>query len=53
MSNYIKYLNLSGIEYIDLVTPFSTTKSNLYWDTDHHINIAAHQIIAEEVLESF
>ncbi len=46
---YLEGLRAMGAEFVDLRPRFAAATEPLYWARDHHINIAAQQLIADEL----
>ncbi len=49
---FIELVRATGAEVIDMRPRFRAVKTKLYWDEDHHIDVAAHQLIAAELQPS-
>jgi hypothetical protein len=44
--SYLAYLRSIHVDVVDMRKPFTAAKTELYWQTDHHINLKAHELIA-------
>jgi len=50
---YLAALEEAGVEVLDLRPIFSAAEEPLYWQLDHHINLAGHRLIADELAKRF
>ena len=48
---FVYALRSEGIEVLDVAPRFAGAAAELYWEADHHINIAGHRRLAELVFE--
>ena len=48
--SYLAYLRSIRVDVLDLRPEFAASKTELYWQQDHHINLKAHQLIGEALL---
>jgi lysophospholipase L1-like esterase len=51
-NEWLRFLEERGIDYVDLRGHFRANQPLLYWRTDHHLNVAGHQLVAEVLQES-
>jgi hypothetical protein len=49
-SRLLRFLRASGIETVDGREVFAGRSEPLYWNFDHHINLAAHRLLAEALV---
>ncbi|MDF1799025.1 MAG: SGNH/GDSL hydrolase family protein [Planctomycetota bacterium] len=50
---YLAAIEEAGVEVLDMRPHFRAAKEPLYWQLDHHINLAGHRLIADELLKRF
>ncbi|MCK6447663.1 MAG: GDSL-type esterase/lipase family protein [Planctomycetes bacterium] len=48
---YLSGLRALGADVVDLRPTFRARRGELYWQQDHHINLAGHEAVAEALLE--
>jgi hypothetical protein len=49
---YLEGLRALGAHTVDLRPSFRERAAELYWHTDHHLNLAGHALVARELLHA-